>query len=92
MWESSMNIDLPEDAKVGSIVHVTYPQSGAPTIIPGSFDGRIIGIDGPRITVHFIYGVTEDPPEETLVLNLETGLDESYNVTITDVQLRLPTP
>jgi hypothetical protein len=81
-----MKLDLPEGAKVGSILDVTYGGS-EDWVEDGTFDGRLLGIKGNRLTIHFTYE-NYDPPEETLVVNLETGMDEKHKAVVTDIQLR----
>jgi hypothetical protein len=79
-------LDLPEGAKVGSILDVTYGGT-EDWIDHGTFEGRLIGLKNNRVTIHFTYEPYDDPPEETLVINLETGMDEIYGVVVTDIQL-----
>jgi hypothetical protein len=80
-------LDLPEGAEAGRILEVTYGGS-EDWVEHGTFEGKLLGIKGNRLTIHFTYENYDDPPEETLVVNLETGMDETYNVTVTDIQLR----
>jgi hypothetical protein len=83
-----MKLEFPEGAKVGDIVSVTWHPSGAGVVVPGTYDGRLLGIKGNRLTIHFVYVGDYDPPEETIVVNLETGLDENDHVRVSDVQLK----
>ncbi len=45
--------------------------------------------DGPRLTLHFTYE-NYDPPEDTLVVNLETGMDEKNHTPVSSVELKQP--
>ena len=85
-----MKLKLPEGATIGSIVVVNYHQSGAPTVEPGQWEGRIVMIDENRIVVHFVYANYWDPPEEKITINLLTGMDEYYDVPVTDIELKQP--
>ena len=84
-----MKIDFPEGAAVGDIVMVTYPDSVLPIAQPGICEGRIVEINGNKMKVHFIYELTFDPMEEVCDLNLETGIDETYDVPITEIELKV---
>ena len=82
-----MRLEFPEGAKIGDILSVTWSPLGDGIVETGTHDGRLSGIKASRLTVHFVYGFY-DPPEETIVINLETGMDEKYHVPIIDVQLK----
>jgi hypothetical protein len=83
-----MKLEFPEGAKVGDILLVTYDHPSCVGVVEiGTWDGRLLGIKDHRLTVHFDYGFY-DPPQETLVVNLETGMDEKYHVPISDIQLK----
>ncbi len=79
-----MKLGFPVGAKVGSIVVAAWDiaaccQSGINDLLPGDFEGRVVEIDGSRITVHFVYAPKDETnvPEETLVIDLNTGLMRS---------------
>lgn len=83
-------LELPAGAHVGSILEVTHAPSKVERLIPGTHEGKLLGIKGNRITVRFIYlpACDYDPPEETLVINLETGMDETNHAPISDIELK----
>jgi hypothetical protein len=83
-----MAIELPKDAEVGRIIVVNYPQSDPPNAraYSGPYEGRIVAIKGPKLTVTFVYKEYA-LLEETIVLNLATGMDEEYNVPIGPIRL-----
>jgi hypothetical protein len=80
----SSKLDLPDGAKVGSILEITWSGSEA-SIEPGTYEGRLIGIKGQRITVRCYY---EGDEPETVVINLETGIDETCHARVSNVRLR----
>jgi hypothetical protein len=88
-----MKLDLPAGAEPGSIVLVTWnigasERAGVVGLEPGPWEGRITGIKGHRVTVHFTYEPTYDPPEETLVIDLENAIDEKYHGIVSDIELK----
>lgn len=75
---------LPRGTQVGSVLLVTW--SGAEgSIEPGSYDGRVLGIKDPRVTLRFEYPGEDQP--EIVVVNLETGMDETYHARVSAIQL-----
>ena len=78
-------LDFPEGAVPGSVLEVSY---GGPeeSIEPGVYDGKLLGVKGNRITVRFVYRGSDAP--ETVVINLETGEDETCHAVVSDVRLK----
>jgi hypothetical protein len=81
-------LTLPSGTTIGSVLLVTYPWSK--NIVPGTYDGKVVNIRDDRIAVHFIYKLSDDPPHETVTINLETGIDETWDAPVTDLQLAGP--
>jgi hypothetical protein len=75
-------LDLPEGTQVGTLLSVTWGGSES-SIVPGVYEGRVIGIKGNRVTLRFEYA---GEPAETVVVNLDTGMDEIYHARVTDIQ------
>jgi hypothetical protein len=84
-----MKLELPDGIGVGNVATFVYHDEGSSDIViePGKWEGRILSINGSRITVHFVYGPGYDPPLETIVINLETGMDEKYGVPVSDIEV-----
>jgi hypothetical protein len=66
--------------KVGSIVLVAWDiaaseRRGVIGLEPDFCEGRVTGIKGSKVTIHFWYGFGFDPQEEIVVIDLESGLD-----------------
>lgn len=77
-----MKLDLLEGATVRSIVLVTWDVAasakvGAPDLEPAPQEGRIIRIDGNRVTVKFEWPNEPglDTDRVTTTIDLETGRD-----------------
>ena len=91
----TMKLELPEGAKVGSIVLVTWDvaasaEVGAENLEPGPQEGRIIRIDGHRVTVYLEWPNEPDVDvrEMTTVIDLETGEDDYRGGIVEAIELR----
>jgi hypothetical protein len=76
-------LELPEGTRIGSLLNVTWSGSES-EIEPGTYEGRVIGIKGSRVTLRFVYAGEDEA--ETIVVNLATGTDETYHARVTDIQ------
>ena len=88
----NLKIEAPEGIKVGSMVLVAWDvaaseRKGVLGLEAGDFEGRVTGIKGNRITVHFWYGPTYDPPEQTAVIDLESGLDSVDGGVVSEIKM-----
>ena|ERR1035438_2827617 len=91
--DPDLKLDLPEGTKVGSIVLVSWDvaasaRKGVLGMMPGVFEGRVTGIKGNKITVHFWYGPECDPQEDIVVIDLETGLDSTEHGVVSEIILK----
>ena len=76
-------LELPTGTNVGSLLNVTWSGSES-EIEPGTYEGRVLGIKGSRVTLRFVYPGEDSP--ETVVVNLDTGVDETYHARVTNIQ------
>jgi hypothetical protein len=85
-------LDLPDGMKVGSIILAKWDVAASARqgvhLMPGPFEGRVIGIKGNKITVRFEYGRECDPQEDTVVIDLETGLDSVDHGVVSEIVLK----
>jgi len=81
-----MELDLPEGTKEGSIVAVTWPQSEADKVDPGTCEGKILKIRRPIIIVKFIYGPNDNPSHEQISIDLSTGIDSKYHAVVSSIE------
>jgi hypothetical protein len=82
-----MNLHLPNGAREGSRIAVTWPPSEADKVEPGTWEGEILKILPHKIIVKFIYRPTDNPPSEQISIDLGTGLDSKYHAAVSSIRL-----
>ena len=93
-----MKLDLPEGAKVGSIVVVTWDVAATAkatghNLEPSPDEGRIVAIDGHMIQVHFDWpGPEFEENHLTTTINLDTAIETIFGWILESIEMRCPLP
>jgi hypothetical protein len=87
----STKITLPNGAKVGMAVAVTYDKKqilahnsdAEDEVTFGTFNGVISKMNAHLVSVQFFY---EDEPSEVIEIDLDSGMDKKYKVPIAKIE------
>ena len=78
-----MKLELPEGIGVGNLAVFVYPPNDG--FEEGDTEGGILDIKASRVTVRFTY--KDASVDETAVINVGTGMDETNHAPVTDIKV-----
>jgi DNA modification methylase len=82
-----MQLQLPEGSCEGCLLAITWPESEIDKVVSGTFEGRLLKINGDQIVVKFEYEPDYFIQQEQIAIDLRSGLDFKYHAKVTGIEL-----